>query len=294
MLCSAAELELSDDHEGIIELPADAPVGVPYARFAGLDDPVIDVAVTPNRPDAAGVAGIARDLAAAGLGNAEDARRRSLRRRVRLPDARAPRFRARGQASLPGIRLASCPRRHQRPLARMDAEAAARDRAEADQRARRHHQLHHLRSRPPAACVRLRQGRRRPRRAARPRRGKRARARRQDLCARRQHGRHRRPKWRRVDRRNHGRRAFRLRRDYARCSHRKRALGPDQHRPHRPQARDHDRRALPLRARRRSRLLRARLRSRDRIRAVDLRRRAFAHGGGGRSVNAAARDPLPV
>ena len=68
MLCSAAELELSDDHEGIIELPDDAPVGVPYARWAGLDDPVIDVAVTPNRPDATGVAGIARDLAAAGLG----------------------------------------------------------------------------------------------------------------------------------------------------------------------------------------------------------------------------------
>ena len=68
MLCSAAELELSDDHEGIIELPDDAPVGVPYARWAGLDDPVIDVAVTPNRPDATGVAGIARDLAAAGIG----------------------------------------------------------------------------------------------------------------------------------------------------------------------------------------------------------------------------------
>ena len=69
MLCSAAELALSDDHEGIIELPDDAPVGVAYARFAGLDDPVIDVAVTPNRPDATGVAGIARDLAAAGLGS---------------------------------------------------------------------------------------------------------------------------------------------------------------------------------------------------------------------------------
>src|SRR5579871_4635975 len=68
MLCSAAELELSDDHEGIIELPDDAPVGVPYARWAGLDDPVIDVAVTPNRPDATGVSGIARDLAAAGVG----------------------------------------------------------------------------------------------------------------------------------------------------------------------------------------------------------------------------------
>src|SRR5271156_2548980 len=69
MLCSAAELEISDDHDGIIELAEDAPVGVAYARFAGLDDPVIDVAVTPNRPDATGVAGIARDLAAAGLGS---------------------------------------------------------------------------------------------------------------------------------------------------------------------------------------------------------------------------------
>ena len=68
MLCSAAELELSEDHDGIIELPDDAPVGVAYAQYAGLDDPVIDVAVTPNRPDATGVAGIARDLAAAGLG----------------------------------------------------------------------------------------------------------------------------------------------------------------------------------------------------------------------------------
>jgi phenylalanyl-tRNA synthetase beta chain len=68
MLCSAAELELSEDHDGIIELAYDAPVGVAYARYAGLDDPVIDVAVTPNRPDATGVAGIARDLAAAGLG----------------------------------------------------------------------------------------------------------------------------------------------------------------------------------------------------------------------------------
>ena len=68
MLCSAAELELSDDHDGIMELPDDAPVGAPYAHWAGLDDPVIDVALTPNRPDATGVSGIARDLAAAGLG----------------------------------------------------------------------------------------------------------------------------------------------------------------------------------------------------------------------------------
>jgi phenylalanyl-tRNA synthetase beta chain len=68
MLCSAAELELSEDHDGIIDLPDDAPVGVPYASYAGLDDPVVEINLTPNRPDATGVSGIARDLAAAGLG----------------------------------------------------------------------------------------------------------------------------------------------------------------------------------------------------------------------------------
>ena len=68
MLCSVKELELGDEHDGIIELPADAPVGASFAAFAGLDDPVFDVAVTPNRPDCLGVRGIARDLAAAGLG----------------------------------------------------------------------------------------------------------------------------------------------------------------------------------------------------------------------------------
>jgi phenylalanyl-tRNA synthetase beta chain len=68
MLCSAAELELSDDPEGIIDLPDEAPVGVAYSAYAGLDDPVIEINLTPNRPDATGVSGIARDLAAAGLG----------------------------------------------------------------------------------------------------------------------------------------------------------------------------------------------------------------------------------
>jgi phenylalanyl-tRNA synthetase beta chain len=68
MLCSAAELEISDDHDGIIDLAADAPVGVPYAAYAGLDDPVIEINLTPNRPDCTSIHGIARDLAAAGLG----------------------------------------------------------------------------------------------------------------------------------------------------------------------------------------------------------------------------------
>ena len=68
MLLSERELGLSDEHEGIVDLPADAPVGTPYAAWAGLDDPVIDVGVTPNRPDALGIYGIARDLAAKGVG----------------------------------------------------------------------------------------------------------------------------------------------------------------------------------------------------------------------------------
>ena len=68
MMCSAAELELSDDHDGIIELTGDYEIGTSAARALGLDDPVIEIAITPNRPDCLGVRGIARDLAAAGLG----------------------------------------------------------------------------------------------------------------------------------------------------------------------------------------------------------------------------------
>lgn len=68
MLCSERELMLSDEHDGIIDLPEDAPVGAAYAAWAGLDDPVIEIAITPNRGDCLAVRGIARDLAAAGLG----------------------------------------------------------------------------------------------------------------------------------------------------------------------------------------------------------------------------------
>jgi phenylalanyl-tRNA synthetase beta chain len=69
MLMSAAELALGEDHSGIIELAADAPVGTSFARLLGLDDPVIDLKVTPNRADCLGVRGIARDLAASGMGH---------------------------------------------------------------------------------------------------------------------------------------------------------------------------------------------------------------------------------
>jgi len=67
MLCSAAELELSAESDGILELAPDTPVGTPAAAVFGAE-PVIDFEVTPNRPDWLGVQGIARDLAAAGVG----------------------------------------------------------------------------------------------------------------------------------------------------------------------------------------------------------------------------------
>ena len=68
MMCSGAELGLSDDHDGIIELPADAVIGMAAAEALGQTDPMIEIGITPNRPDCLGVRGIARDLAAAGLG----------------------------------------------------------------------------------------------------------------------------------------------------------------------------------------------------------------------------------
>jgi len=68
MMCSEKELNISEDHNGIIDLPDDAPVGTPFASYIGLDDPVIEINLTPNRPDCTSIYGIARDLAASGLG----------------------------------------------------------------------------------------------------------------------------------------------------------------------------------------------------------------------------------
>jgi phenylalanyl-tRNA synthetase beta chain len=68
MLLSERELGISDEHEGIIDLPGDAPIGKPYVELMDLGDPVVEIAITPNRPDALGIRGIARDLAAMGVG----------------------------------------------------------------------------------------------------------------------------------------------------------------------------------------------------------------------------------
>ena len=85
MLVSAFELQISDDHEGIIELPGDAPVGANYAAWASLDDPVIEISLTPNRADCTGVSGIARDLAAAGMGELKGAAIRPVEGRFPCP-----------------------------------------------------------------------------------------------------------------------------------------------------------------------------------------------------------------
>ena len=79
MLCSAAELQISDDHDGIMELSADAPIGAPYAQWAGLGDPVLEINLTPNRQDCTGVHGIARDLAAADMGKFKDPAIRAIK-----------------------------------------------------------------------------------------------------------------------------------------------------------------------------------------------------------------------
>ena len=75
MLCSAMELELSNDHEGIIALPDEAPVGQSYVDYAGLGGIVFDISITPNRGDATGIYGVARDLAAFGLGTLDSTER---------------------------------------------------------------------------------------------------------------------------------------------------------------------------------------------------------------------------
>jgi phenylalanyl-tRNA synthetase beta chain len=85
MLVSEFELQISDDHEGIIDLPADAPLGANYAQWAGLDDPVIEINLTPNRADCTGVSGIARDLAAADMGKLKSAPIKAVEGRFPCP-----------------------------------------------------------------------------------------------------------------------------------------------------------------------------------------------------------------
>ena len=157
----------------------------------------------------------------------------------------------------------------------MAAEAADGNRAASHQRARRHHELPHLRPRPAAACLRCEEDRRQSCRAPRASRRKPAGARRQDLRTRRDDGGDRRRQWRRIARRHHGRRTFGLRRRHDRRAHRIGAVGSAEYRANRPPARHHQRCALSFRTRCRSGLLRARRRTRHPFGARSLRRRSL-------------------
>jgi phenylalanyl-tRNA synthetase beta chain len=86
MMCSEKELNMSDSHDGIIDLPEDAPIGTSFAAYAGIDDPMIEINLTPNRPDCTSIYGIARDLAASGLGT--------------LKQPKVPSFAVEGETSL--------------------------------------------------------------------------------------------------------------------------------------------------------------------------------------------------
>ena len=92
MLCSERELLLSDEHNGIIELPADAKIGAPAASALGPNDPVIDIAITPNRGDATSAFGVARDLAASGMGTLKDGRVEIIEGKFKSPKTVALNF----------------------------------------------------------------------------------------------------------------------------------------------------------------------------------------------------------
>ena len=168
MLLSAREMGLGEDHSGIVDLPQDAPVGVPYVRWAGLDDPVIEVNVTPNRGDCFSVRGIARDLAAAGIGVLKPWQPARIEPRF---DG-GPHWRIEWPEACPWILGRTIRAREEQSEPEMAAGPADLDRAAADQRAGGRDELLHRRSRPPAARVRRGQADRRradaaPRRAAR-------------------------------------------------------------------------------------------------------------------------------
>ena len=207
--------QLSDDHDGIIVLPDDAPVGMPYVDYAGSAAWCSTFRITPNRGDATGVYGIARDLAAFGLGTLKptDMSPSPLAGRQSPIAAAAAELRRRRAQGHPQVRRPLHQGRQERPVARLAAAAPARRRPAPDQRAGRHHQFRLARLGPAAARLRCRQAHRHHAAAQCPGRRK---ARRRSTARRYalddDHVRHRRRHRPALPRRHHGRRAARLHR----------------------------------------------------------------------------------
>ena len=174
MMCSAAELELSDGerrHHRACPPRWPSTVGERYIDAAGLNDPVFEVKLTPNRPDCTGVRGIARDLAAAGLGTLKPENAHlGRRRRARLPDRRSSSSSPRRRANACPVFAARCVKGVKNGPSPAWLQNRLQGRRPApDQRARRRHELHQPGPRPAAARLRRRQaqGRRSARASAR-------------------------------------------------------------------------------------------------------------------------------
>ena len=153
MLCSEREMQLSDEHDGIIDLAADAPVGASFAAYAGLDDPIIEIAITPNRADCLGVRGVARDLAAAGYGHLKPIDTSPLEGSFDSPiswDLNLAPDEAHLCPLVSGPRLYRIEKWQQ---SRMDGKPSNRHWPTADQRIGRYHQLCDGRPWPPASCL---------------------------------------------------------------------------------------------------------------------------------------------
>ena len=276
MLLSERELELSDEHTGIIELDPDAKIGSPAAAALGLDDAVIEVAVTPNRPDCLGVRGIARDLAAAGLGKLKKDAVKPVKGGFANPIPIELEFDKESADACPvfagrlvrGVKNGPSPDWLQRRLKAIGLRPInalvditnyiAYDRGRP---------LHVYDADKLKGAIRARLGRK----------GETVpRARRQDLRGRRRHVRHRRRSRRARARRGDRRRGDRRHRGHHQRLHRVGLFRSEAHGAHRAEARHPVRRAVPVRARRRSRFRRAGARACHRAGARALRRRRRA------------------
>ena len=159
MMCSGRELLLADDHDGIIELAADAKVGEPAAAALGLTDPVIDVAITPNRGDCSQRLWHRARSGGGGPWHAEDADRSTpVAGKFPSPEERSrSNFTPETQIRLPAVRGPAGARREERPVAQMGAGPAEGRRPASDLGAGRRHQFDRARPRPAAARLRRRQ-----------------------------------------------------------------------------------------------------------------------------------------
>ena len=290
MLCSAAELQISEDHDGIMELPADAPLGAGYAQWAGLGDPMLEINLTPNRQDCTGVHGIARDLAAADMGKFKDPAIKQIKGEFPCPvkvtvedSSLCPGFALR---LVRGVKNGPSPEWLQKRLTSIGLRPIN---ALVDitnfmtyDRARPLHVFDAAKVKGNLTVRRARDGE-----TLLALDGRIYTLDSSDLC-------HCRRARRRIAGRHHGRRGLRLLGSYHRRADRIGAVERDQHRADRPQTRHQFGRALSFRARRRSGLHGAGARDGDQTGDGDVRRHAVGKCRGRQRLRRRPRDRFPA